>query len=470
MRDEDDERTRVAWPASAPMATSYSPSAHGSTGTTCRPTSAAQPAVHATENPDHARVGDQPASAGHRRASECLVCRQARPGRGVRGDGHSTLGTMDLALNRYAQRFAAAGFAVLGSTTAISVPAGASPGNGRRASLGGGLAPRSARTLPQVEADAIRLYLAECGHVGGTATRRSGWWSCNCRSLAAIVGELDTVAVFSGIEEYAAAGTLAAEAPPWRNEMAARSMFSMICYRPGRLAGRLVMRCWCAWPKGILPPRCRWGSGRPSGPHGELRAIRGATSPHTRLRRSCDWSPTRWRSCEGTCHRCRRPPTQPVSHVVHSGWYRRKRWSLGRSRSTDDLGDEVVLVQRDVDALAVEVLAQRGDEHVLPGRHVPGDDLPVEVATVQPDGVATGDVVQDRRQVFRVVWALRDGESHQCRRRTPPEPIHQGGCVVAGALGAATLSVDTAEGERDPFAQSSGARVECDETATAQVA
>ena len=35
--------------------------------------------------------------------------------------------------------------------------------------------------------------------------------------------------------------TLAADAPGWRNEMAARSLFSLIRYRPGKLAGRLVM-------------------------------------------------------------------------------------------------------------------------------------------------------------------------------------------------------------------------------------
>lgn len=39
----------------------------------------------------------------------------------------------------------------------------------------------------------------------------------------AMVGEPDTVAVFSGTEDYAVASTLAAEAPRWRNEMAART-------------------------------------------------------------------------------------------------------------------------------------------------------------------------------------------------------------------------------------------------------
>jgi hypothetical protein len=56
-----------------------------------------------------------------------------------------------------------------------------------------------------------------------------------------MVGKPDTVAVFTGSEDYAVAQSLAGSAPAWRNEMAARSLFSLIRYRPGLLAGRLTM-------------------------------------------------------------------------------------------------------------------------------------------------------------------------------------------------------------------------------------
>ena len=58
-----------------------------------------------------------------------------------------------------------------------------------------------------------------------------------------MVGEPGAVAVFTGTEDNTVARALAAEAPEWRNEMAARSLFSLIRYRPGKLAGGWSCRC-----------------------------------------------------------------------------------------------------------------------------------------------------------------------------------------------------------------------------------
>lgn len=199
--------------------------------------------------------------------------------------GHGTTGTMDFGLDRYAQRFAAARFAVLVFDYRHF---GASEGEPRQlVDVGRQVADwraavRFARTLPQVDPDRIGLWGTSlgAGHVVSVAARdnriaavvaqlpflgidvhhaspRSGrvtraMFAAALRDevrgmfgraplTVAMVGEPDTVAVFSGTEDHAVASALAAEAPTWRNEMAARSLFSLIRYRPGRLAGQLVM-------------------------------------------------------------------------------------------------------------------------------------------------------------------------------------------------------------------------------------
>jgi uncharacterized protein len=47
--------------------------------------------------------------------------------------------------------------------------------------------------------------------------------------------------VFTGAQDHAVVMALAADAPEWRNELAARSLFSLIGYRPGTRAKRLRM-------------------------------------------------------------------------------------------------------------------------------------------------------------------------------------------------------------------------------------
>ncbi len=91
----------------------------------------------------------------------------------------------------------------------------------------GHASPRSARVTRTLFAAALR------DAVGGLFGRPP--------VMVAMVGEPGTVAVFTGSEDDAVARTLAAEAPRWRNEMAARSLFSLIRYRPGKLARHLVM-------------------------------------------------------------------------------------------------------------------------------------------------------------------------------------------------------------------------------------
>lgn len=59
--------------------------------------------------------------------------------------------------------------------------------------------------------------------------------------MVPMVGAPGAVAVFTGAGDDAAVRELTASAPSWRNEMAARSLFSLIRYRPGERAGRVGM-------------------------------------------------------------------------------------------------------------------------------------------------------------------------------------------------------------------------------------
>lgn len=56
-----------------------------------------------------------------------------------------------------------------------------------------------------------------------------------------MVGVPGSVAVFTGTEDLEVTRILAADAPDWHNEITARSLWSLIAYRPRRLAGRLTM-------------------------------------------------------------------------------------------------------------------------------------------------------------------------------------------------------------------------------------
>jgi alpha-beta hydrolase superfamily lysophospholipase len=91
-----------------------------------------------------------------------------------------------------------------------------------------------ARSSPRPAGVTLRLFAAAVRDALGGLVGRPP-------VMVPMVGEPGTVAVFSDTEDYAVVRTLAAEAPRWRNDMAARSLFSLIRYRPAALAGRLAM-------------------------------------------------------------------------------------------------------------------------------------------------------------------------------------------------------------------------------------
>lgn len=63
-----------------------------------------------------------------------------------------------------------------------------------------------------------------------------GAWFGSVPVMMPMLGRPGEVAVFTGQEDYEAVEALAATAPMWRNEMAARSLFSLLRYRPVSLA------------------------------------------------------------------------------------------------------------------------------------------------------------------------------------------------------------------------------------------
>lgn len=199
--------------------------------------------------------------------------------------GHGTTGTVDFGLTRYAGRFAETGMAVLAFDYRHFRRSEGQPRQLIR--VGRQLtdwraAVACARSLPEVDADRVALWgtSLSAGHVVTLAaedpriaavvaqlpfmgielrrsTPRSGRVTRRLFAAAvrdvlggavgrrpvvvAMVGPPDAVAVFTDAEDYSVAMALAEEAPTWRNEMSARSLFSLIRYRPGQLAGRLRM-------------------------------------------------------------------------------------------------------------------------------------------------------------------------------------------------------------------------------------
>lgn len=199
--------------------------------------------------------------------------------------GHGTTGTVDFGLTRYASRFAEAGMVVLAFDYRHF---GRSDGEPRQLIRVGRqltdwrAAVEYARSLPGVDADRVAVWgtSLSAGHVVAVAaedpriaavvaqlpfmgidlrrasprprrvTRRL--FAAAVRDLlrgavgrrpvvVAMVGQPGAEAVFTGAEDYSVAMELSEQAPTWRNEMCARSLFSLIRYRPGRLAGRLRM-------------------------------------------------------------------------------------------------------------------------------------------------------------------------------------------------------------------------------------
>lgn len=199
---------------------------------------------------------------------------------------HGTTGTRDLGLAPYAERFAAAGCAVLVFDYRHF---GASAGQPRQlVHIGHQLqdwreAITFARRLPQVDPQRIALWgtSLSAGHVVAVAaedptvaavvaqlpwmgfTWHRGAAAPPLRVTAALltaiaadclrglvgrpprmipmVGAPGDVAVFTGSEDSAVLRDLAADAPQWRNAIAARSVLSLMRYRPAARAARLTM-------------------------------------------------------------------------------------------------------------------------------------------------------------------------------------------------------------------------------------
>lgn len=198
---------------------------------------------------------------------------------------HGTTGTMDFGLARYARHFAEAGVVVLAFDYRHFGASGGEPRqviSVRRQLADWRAAVRFVRSLPEVDPVRVALWGTSLsgGHVvavaatdptiravvaqlpfmgieAGRSSPRSGrvtaaLFAAALRDAAGalfgrppvtipIVGEPGAVAVFTGTEDAAVAKELAAHAPTWRNAMAARSLFALARYRPGRLARHLHM-------------------------------------------------------------------------------------------------------------------------------------------------------------------------------------------------------------------------------------
>lgn len=233
---------------------------------------------------------------------------------------HGTTATMSFGLERYAQRFAAAGCVVLAFDYRHF---GGSDGEPRqlvdvhrqlddwRAAIA------YARSLPEVDAGHVALWgtSLSAGHVItltaedptvaatiaqlpflGIDRHRSGprsfavtarlFWAAVADSVGArlgrpartvpMVGGPGTTAVFTGAEDLEVTRVLAADAPDWHNEITARSLWSLIAYRPRRLAGRVrapLLVCVAEQDTATSVPFAIQAAR--SAPHGELRRYPG---------------------------------------------------------------------------------------------------------------------------------------------------------------------------------------------------
>jgi fermentation-respiration switch protein FrsA (DUF1100 family) len=193
---------------------------------------------------------------------------------------HGTTGTKDFGLPAYAKRFSAAGHAVLVFDYRHF---GSSQGEPRQLiDVGRQLedvraAVAFARSRPEIDADRIVLWgtslgaghaisvsasdpalaavIAQLPFLGVDTRHKSPrplWVTLKLFGLAIgdVVGGLvrrapvmvpmlglpGQFAVFTGAEDYESMRDLEARAPTWRNKMAARSLFSLLRYRPAKLA------------------------------------------------------------------------------------------------------------------------------------------------------------------------------------------------------------------------------------------
>jgi dienelactone hydrolase len=198
---------------------------------------------------------------------------------------HGTAGTMTFGLDRYARRFSEAGFAVLVFDYRHF---GASEGQPRQLidvseQLDDWAAALAyVRSLTHVDRHRIAVWgtSLSAGHVVNVAAHDTavaavvaqlpffgvelgrssprtasvtmklfgaamidtvrGWLGRPPKSIA-MVGPPGAVAVFTGTEDYEVARQLAESAPDWRNEIAARSLWSLTLYRPARTVSQVTV-------------------------------------------------------------------------------------------------------------------------------------------------------------------------------------------------------------------------------------
>lgn len=112
-----------------------------------------------------------------------------------------------------------------------------------------------------------------------------------------MLGRPGEMAVFTGAEDYESMRALEAAAPEWRNAMAARSLFSLLRYKPVKLAGQVSVPLLFLAAEDDTAASMRLPNrppGRPRTP--SFAAIPAATSLPTAGKCSNGWSPTRSRS------------------------------------------------------------------------------------------------------------------------------------------------------------------------------
>lgn len=244
------------------------------------------------------------ASVAHAQGLPCVVM------------SHGASGTMSLGLDAYASRFADAGFAVFAFDYRHF---GLSDGEPRQLiSVGEQLedlrsAVRFARNLPEVAADRVAIWGTSLsgGHVVAVGAAdptlaavvaQVPWMGVDLRRadprpvsatarlllaalrdavdaragrppvLLPVFGPAHAVTILGEPDDRAALDALVAAGPDWRNELAARSVLSLLLYRPGRRSRRLKMPLLvCIAESDVLTSVRLAARAAATAPRGELR-------------------------------------------------------------------------------------------------------------------------------------------------------------------------------------------------------
>jgi hypothetical protein len=125
------------------------------------------------------------------------------------------------------------------------------------------------RVDPRPGGLAARLLLAALRDVVGVRRGRAP-------VLLPVFGPAGAVTVLGEPEDESALDHLVASAPDWRNELAARSVLSLLLYRPGRRSRRLAMPLLvCIADADMMTSTRLAGRAAATAPRGELRRYPG---------------------------------------------------------------------------------------------------------------------------------------------------------------------------------------------------